>query len=130
MYFKLTESQFTVHSRVRDFLHSHFKRFHTIIVSVLYNTVYIFLLCRLKINHMKELCHLHLFLGAWLRPFRIDRMAVSTFLSLAISQILLELVILNTFIFLSIILYSYIYMIGIKCAGQNIFNTVQDREIL
>jgi hypothetical protein len=30
---------------------------------LLYNTVYIFLLCRLRINHMKESCHLRLFSG-------------------------------------------------------------------
>ncbi len=52
--------------QVSHLLQSYFKGFIScinVITVSLNNTVHIFLHCRLKINHMKELRHLHLFFG-------------------------------------------------------------------
>jgi hypothetical protein len=54
-------------AQVRDFLHLRTQHVNTVHCILLYNTI--FLLCRLKINHVKELRHLRLFLSllTWLQ---------------------------------------------------------------
>jgi hypothetical protein len=49
-------------TKVKDFLHlrTHVNAVHHIL---LFNAGYIFVLCRLKINHLKEIQNLDLFLG-------------------------------------------------------------------